>query len=64
MGGAGAGIFYLEQEPIKKYMEPEPRKIGSTPQHWWQVLRGGTQPTRGGGVWLVAVQYTVYRLYV
>ena len=33
MGGAGADIFYQEPEPPKKYLEPEPRKIGLAPQH-------------------------------
>ena len=37
IGEAGAEIFYPEPEPNKKYLEPEPRKNGSAPQHW-QVL--------------------------
>ena len=27
-------IFYMEQEPKKNYLKPEPRKKGSDPQHW------------------------------
>ena len=32
-GGVGAKFVYLEPEPEKKCLKPEPRKNGSAPQH-------------------------------
>ena len=35
IGGAGAEFFtWSRSQSRKKYLEPEPRKNGSAPQHW------------------------------
>ena len=34
VGGAGAEIFLPGAGAEKIHLEPEPRKIGSAPQHW------------------------------
>ena len=36
MKEAGASIFYPEPAEAKKNLEPEPRKNGSAPQHWYR----------------------------